>query len=225
MLGKTKLSFYRLLSAILLVVMLSMSSVMYVSAHGGDVTLIHACVNNRTGAVRIVSPTTTCDASKETALDWGIQGPKGDKGDTGPKGSTGVLGIYSVMQSSDANVVSEFTVVQASCVPGDKVTGVNSGYQVIPSFLFRCLPVLSWSPGIYRSIRSPRPSIINGFGSKAGTISAFPSPTLWAGSSRSLCFSSCLRCIFAGAKTPTRRFQQCRENTGCRRSCSMVSPR
>jgi len=67
MLGKTKLSFYRLLSAILLVVMLSMSSVMYVSAHGGDVTLIHACVNNRTGAVRIVSPTTTRSEQRDGA--------------------------------------------------------------------------------------------------------------------------------------------------------------
>ena len=35
MLEKTKLNFYRFLSAILLVVMLSMSGVMYVSAHGG----------------------------------------------------------------------------------------------------------------------------------------------------------------------------------------------
>src|SRR5215208_6146056 len=74
-LDQTKLKFYRFLSAILLVVMLSMSSVMYVSAHGGDITLIHACVNNRTGMPRIVSATATCDATKEVALDWGIQGP------------------------------------------------------------------------------------------------------------------------------------------------------
>ena len=119
--------------------MLSLSGVMYVSAHGGDVTLIHACVNNRTGAVRIVSPTTACDASKETASDWNIQGPKGDKGDTGPKGPqgpAGVLGIYYVTQSSDPNVVSEFTVVQASCVPGDKITGggfTTSSFTVLSS--------------------------------------------------------------------------------------------
>ena len=69
MLDQTKLKFYRFLSAILLVVMLSMSGVMYVSAHGGDITLIHACVINRTGAVRIVSATSTCDANKETTLD------------------------------------------------------------------------------------------------------------------------------------------------------------
>lgn len=136
MLDQTKLKFYRFLSAILLVAMLSMSGVIYVSAHGGDVTLIHACVNNRTGMPRIISATATCDASKETALDWGIQGPKGDKGDTGPKGPAGVLGIYYVTQSSDPNVMSEFTVVQASCVQGDKVTGggsTTSSFTVLSS--------------------------------------------------------------------------------------------
>ncbi len=92
MLEKTKLKFYRFLSAILLVVTLSLSSVVYVSAHGGDLTLIHACVNNRTGSVRIVSATSTCDANKETTLDWGIQGPKGDKGDVGPMGPQGPKG-------------------------------------------------------------------------------------------------------------------------------------
>ena len=139
MLEKTKVKFYRFLSAILLVALLSLSSVIYVSAHGGDVTLIHACVNNRTGALRIVSATTTCDANKETALDWGIQGPKGDKGDTGPKGPqgpAGVLGIYYVSQSSDPNVSAEFTVVQASCALGDKVTGggfTTSSFNVLSS--------------------------------------------------------------------------------------------
>ena len=125
MLEKTKLSFYRFLSTILLAVMLSMSSVMYVSAHGGDITLIHACVINRTGAVRIVSATTTCDANKETALDWGIQGPKGDKGDTGPMGpqgpqgktgpASGVLNIYRI----EAVVSSPSLMVQTTSIECD----------------------------------------------------------------------------------------------------------
>lgn len=89
---QTKLKFFRFLSAILLVALLSMSGVIYVSAHGGDGTLIHACVNNRNGAVRIIGASAACDASKETALDWGIQGPKGDKGDVGPMGPQGPQG-------------------------------------------------------------------------------------------------------------------------------------
>jgi len=147
MLEKTKIKFYRFLSAILLVVMLSMSSVMYVSAHGGDVTLIHACVNNRTGAVRIVTPTTACDTSKETALDWGIQGPKGDKGDVGPMGpqgpegktgpASGVLNIYRM----EAVVSSPSQMVQTSsieCDQGDFALSAGSqavyGVSVTDSF-------------------------------------------------------------------------------------------
>jgi hypothetical protein len=148
MLEKTRLKFYRFLSLILLVALLSLSGVMYVSAHGGDVTLIHACVNTRFGAVRIVSATTTCDASKETALDWDIQGPmgpqgnKGDKGDTGPagpqgpqgeQGPQGVPGLPSVL-----NVyrnVTPFTVpagidgfAAASCDPGDQL--ISGGFGI-----------------------------------------------------------------------------------------------
>lgn len=90
--AKTRLNFFRLLSAILFVVVFSMSGVVYVSAHGGDVTLIHACVTNRNGAIRIVSPTTNCDANKETALDWGIQGPMGLQGEQGVAGPMGPQG-------------------------------------------------------------------------------------------------------------------------------------
>ncbi len=95
MVDQTKLKFYRLLGMILLVAVFSMRAVIYVSAHGGDVTLIHACVNNRNGAVRIIGASAICDASRETALDWGIQGPKGDKGnagDVGPAGPQGPMG-------------------------------------------------------------------------------------------------------------------------------------
>jgi len=89
MLERSKVKFYRLLSLILLVVLLSLTGVVYVSAHGGDVTLIHACVINRSGAIRIVSATTTCDV-RETSLDWGIEGPAGPQG---PKGDTGDVGL------------------------------------------------------------------------------------------------------------------------------------
>lgn len=59
-----------------------------VYAHGGDVTLIHACVGKTLGIPRIVSPTTTC-SKFENPLDWSIQGTKGDKGDKGDQGIPG----------------------------------------------------------------------------------------------------------------------------------------
>ena len=44
-------------------------TVRHVHSHGGDTSLVHACVRTNTGAIRIVSATTTC-AANETAIDW-----------------------------------------------------------------------------------------------------------------------------------------------------------
>jgi hypothetical protein len=61
----------------------------YISAHGGDTSRIHGCVDNRTGALRIVGATQNCTASKEATLDWNIAGPAGP---AGPQGVAGPIG-------------------------------------------------------------------------------------------------------------------------------------
>jgi Collagen triple helix repeat (20 copies) len=72
---------------------LNMSSV---SAHGGDTTLIHSCVNQN-GGINIVGANQTC-GQNQTALDWNIQGvagpigPQGIQGVAGPIGPTGATG-------------------------------------------------------------------------------------------------------------------------------------
>jgi hypothetical protein len=40
-----------------------------VYGHGGDATMVHACVNNSSGAVKFVGPNGTCQ-NNETAVDW-----------------------------------------------------------------------------------------------------------------------------------------------------------
>jgi hypothetical protein len=70
----------------------------YTSAHGGDTSRIHGCVDNRTGALRIIGATQNCTASKEAALDWSIAGPAGPpgvQGIAGPIGPAGVPGVGS----------------------------------------------------------------------------------------------------------------------------------
>lgn len=84
----------RFLYVMVLVIAVVLGGVNMVLAHGGDLSLIHACVNRNSGAIRIVTATSTC-AAKEYALDWGIvgpQGPKGDKGDPGIPGEPGPAG-------------------------------------------------------------------------------------------------------------------------------------
>jgi hypothetical protein len=65
-----------------------------VYAHGGDTSLIHACVRNSNGQLRIVGPNDQC-ASSESPLDWRIQGEPGPQG---PPGESGLSQHYQQLQ-------------------------------------------------------------------------------------------------------------------------------
>jgi Collagen triple helix repeat (20 copies) len=62
-------------------------------ANGGQpaATIYYGCVNNSTGAIRIVTSTTTCK-STEHEIKWNQTGPQGPAGPTGPTGATGPTG-------------------------------------------------------------------------------------------------------------------------------------
>lgn len=79
------------LLAVFAIVLLSLVSVTYVSAHGGNTALIHACVNNTSGEIKIIGANATCP-SNYRALDWNIQGPAGAQGPIGPVGPIGPMG-------------------------------------------------------------------------------------------------------------------------------------
>jgi hypothetical protein len=71
-----------------------------VHAHGGDAQAIHACVNNATGEVTLLSdntgygnPNSRCQRPNEQhALDWNVAGPPGSQGAPGPQGAAGPPG-------------------------------------------------------------------------------------------------------------------------------------
>src|SRR5262245_58882903 len=52
---------------------------------------LYACVNNASGAVHLVGPTTACTPN-ETLDTWNIVGPVGPQGPAGPAGTTGAAG-------------------------------------------------------------------------------------------------------------------------------------
>jgi hypothetical protein len=62
----------------------------YISAHGGDTTLVHSCVASN-GSLRVVAATAACKPT-ETSLDWNITGPQGPIGLTGARGPAGSTG-------------------------------------------------------------------------------------------------------------------------------------
>ena len=58
--------------------------------------VIDACVVKKTGALRIVSSTTSCKTKTETLLTWNISGssgPQGPQGPIGPQGGVGPQGL------------------------------------------------------------------------------------------------------------------------------------
>src|SRR5687768_13554992 len=81
----------RITTAIVFLLGLAFSNVLTTLAHGGDITLIHACVRNNTGAIRIVGASDTC-TNNERPLDWRIQGEPGPVGPQGPEGPQGPAG-------------------------------------------------------------------------------------------------------------------------------------
>jgi hypothetical protein len=61
-----------------------------ISAHDGDTTKIHSCVDAR-GSIRIIAANGVCK-NTETPLDWNVIGPVGPQGPQGPMGPIGLTG-------------------------------------------------------------------------------------------------------------------------------------
>jgi hypothetical protein len=115
------------------VVMLS-SAPTVVYAQGGDANLIHACVSNANGAVRIIPPTSTCK-NNESPLAWNIQGPAGPAfpitcpADSAPVGTTCVDKYEaSVWQIPSGNAALIEKVKQGTATVADlRAGGVQKG--------------------------------------------------------------------------------------------------
>ena len=82
---------YRFATALSIAAGIAFGLGVFISAHGGDTSRVHGCVDSRTGALRIVGATQNC-TTKETALDWNIAGPSGPQGVQGPAGPQGIPG-------------------------------------------------------------------------------------------------------------------------------------
>ena len=63
-----------------------------VAAGSSSATVIQACVNKGSGAVRVVADAAACTA-KETSLSWNQEGPAGVAGAQGPAGPRGPEGV------------------------------------------------------------------------------------------------------------------------------------
>ncbi len=79
-------------------------------ADGGDISLIHACVKDKGGDVKIVGANSGCP-SGYSPLHWGITGPQGPQGFQGPPGPASLPTAY--YETIDSNFISIQTHIPA----------------------------------------------------------------------------------------------------------------
>ena len=105
----------------------------WVLAHGGDAGLIHACVNNDSGTLRIVGPDQNCK-SNETPLDWGGSGGGAAAGQLALKGYVDGFGnsycaapwgiVYTGCGlENQTPVTTDLTVTALAVQPHDNYSG------------------------------------------------------------------------------------------------------
>jgi Collagen triple helix repeat (20 copies) len=123
-------------AAVFIVIQISLLSVTLVSAHGGNTALIHACVNNTSGELKIVGANANCP-NNYRPLDWNIQGlagqqgpigPAGPVGPVGPIGPTGPQGLQG--EQGPQGLPGEPGIQGPAGISGLEVVTVNSGTQV-----------------------------------------------------------------------------------------------
>lgn len=108
-------------------------------AHGGNTSLVHACINKTSGAVRIVGANTNCNAT-ENALHWSITGPRGPRGYQGPQGlpapTAGLcVGTYLVSIGNPVQSRGIWTFSQDGTFQGsDSAEGGKTGIGGFPPF-------------------------------------------------------------------------------------------
>jgi len=98
---------------------------------GAEAQQIFACVNNGSGAVRIVAQGATC-RNDESPLTWNIVGPQGPQGLQGPKGDTGPQGPAGTVLAMQCSVVgtstnSSFTLLLFSNCSGGVASILTDG--------------------------------------------------------------------------------------------------
>ena len=81
---------------------------------GGGV--FHACVNNTSGEIKLVTATTSCPTGA-SPVSWNQTGPRGAQGPAGPSGAE------TTYTYRFGGIVPGTAVARAFCLPGEKVTG------------------------------------------------------------------------------------------------------
>ena len=91
---------------------------------------IFGCVNDSTGAVRIVSSNTVCKAT-EHKIHWNQVGPQGNQGNQGPRGPQGAQGSQGPQGLQGPQGPAGVSLGYSSVIPAGNGLTLTSGRQVI----------------------------------------------------------------------------------------------
>ena len=143
---------------VMFIVGVFISPAIYTKADGGDISLIHACVRDRGGDVKIVGANSGCP-SGYSPLHWAITGPQGIQGPPGPASLPSAY--YETIDSNFIPVqthIPAFTTIGTFELPAGKwalfVTVKTRVELASVSFAVSCripeLPGMSvtYSPGV-----------------------------------------------------------------------------
>jgi hypothetical protein len=78
------------IAAIVIVALAGALVTTQIGAHGGDPDLLHSCINNASGEVKIIGPNDACQKNW-TAVDWSTSGAPGEAGPAGRRDLQGPL--------------------------------------------------------------------------------------------------------------------------------------
>jgi len=110
--------------SMLIVMFILTAGVTASSPSSPDITVTYyACVTNSTGAIKIVSATTTCPTGTHK-IHWNQQGPQGPQGPQGIQGPPGITAGYTGIFTSLDNLSSNLVAIVAT-------TTVASGHYFI----------------------------------------------------------------------------------------------
>lgn len=118
-------------------------------------TTFYACINNSSGAIRIVSQSTTCK-STEHKVHWNQAGPQGPQGPKGPQGPTGPQGAQGPEGPSGPQGPAGVSEGRASTAP----FGANILLSPSPKIVLKTNPLAT--SGTYYVSASSFVAVANG---------------------------------------------------------------
>jgi hypothetical protein len=94
--------------------------------------VISGCYTKSGGTLRVIDPSTGSCSSKETSVNWNVQGAAGPQGPAGPAGAQGVQGIQGLKGDPGTNGADGAAGPAGAAGASDVYLAKNDGNPIVP---------------------------------------------------------------------------------------------